>query len=111
MEVPQFYRDCEGVPQLVYSTQSKYDHAPATKGQGGLQALAVSKELQLAATAPQVLMPHAKGLYACRIVPELGGDIVGFDTSHGGIRRSFCTTGWNALERDFSDRDVGLPAT
>ena len=109
MEVPQLYRDCEGVLQLVYSTQSKYDHAPATMGQGGLQVLAVSEELQLVSTAPKVLTPHTKGLYACRIVPELGGDIVGFDTSHGGIRRSFCTTGWMALERNFGDRDVGLP--
>ncbi|MEJ2228147.1 MAG: beta-fructosidase [Alphaproteobacteria bacterium] len=111
MEVPQLYRDCEGLLQLVYSTQSKYDHAPATMGQGGLQALAVSDELQLTATAPKVLLPHTEGLYACRIVPELGGDIVGFDANHGGIRRAFRATGWTAVERDFSDRDIGLPET
>jgi hypothetical protein len=43
------------------------------------------------------------GLYACRIIPELGGEIIGFDHRHGGIRRSGVKTGFQYVNRNFSN--------
>jgi len=106
MEVPQLYRDDAGQLMLVYSCWAKFDHAPGTEGQGGLQGLAITDDLKAAGRAPTVLMPESERLYACRIVPELDGDIVGFDMASGGIRRAFKPTGWQSVDRDFSDLDV-----
>jgi beta-fructofuranosidase len=47
---------------------------------------------------PQVLVPPEKGLYACRLIPELGGEIVGFDTEYGGLRRSGLRRPWQSLQ-------------
>jgi len=106
MEVPQIHKDRDGRLMLVYSGWARFDHAPGTDGQGGFQALRIADDLSLVADRPTVLLPEAEGLYACRIVPELEGDIVGFDLQSGGIGRAFRPTYWRSVSRDFTDFSV-----
>ncbi|HSM84471.1 MAG TPA: beta-fructosidase [Nodosilinea sp.] len=112
MEVPQLYGRAVGGYELLFSCWSPYDFSPATGGAGGLQGIAISDFTPLEghsseptppAPRPRVLMAERQGLYACRVVPELGGEIVGFDIAQGGIRRSGQPTDLVALDRDFSD--------
>jgi beta-fructofuranosidase len=86
-EVPQIYHNDEGNRVLVYSSWAKFDHAPGTEGRGGLHAVVPGQD------KPWVLVPESAGLYACRLIPELGGDVVGFDIKRGGLRRLAIATG------------------
>ncbi len=120
MEVPQLYKNCLGIYELVFSTWAKNDFSPTTRKAGGLQGLTipiscnfnnpetVSLELN---QCFHVLMPEKHGLYACRIIPELGGEIVGFDINEGGIRRSGVKIKFQSVNRDFSDLNslAGIP--
>jgi beta-fructofuranosidase len=116
MEVPQLYQ-AAGDYELVFSCWAKYDFSPAsdlgTEGGGGFQAVTLpplwtaSRGAALPPSTPaKVLLPETQGLYACRIVPELGGEIIGFDIQTGGIRRSGIQTHWASMDRDFSDLAV-----
>ncbi|WP_017297541.1 hypothetical protein [Nodosilinea nodulosa] len=115
MEVPQLYKNLQGSYELVFSTWAKHDLSPTTNRAGGCQSIALStlwktkQDSITTAFSSQnsfVLMPEISGLYACRIIPELGGEIVGFDIHHGGIRRSGVKTNFKAVDRDFSDLTV-----
>lgn len=101
MEVPQLYRDAQGRYHLVFSTWAKNDFAPTTQQCGGLHAM-TSSVWRTFDQPPSVLLPEASGLYACRIIPELDGEIVGFDLHTGGIRRSGIKTQFQGMDRDFS---------
>ncbi len=101
MEVPQIYRNSQGHYELVFSTWAKYDFATSTQAVGGLQGF-TQAQLSAGDGHPQVLLPETAGLYACRIIPELGGEIVGFDSVTGGLRRSGVKTGFQHCDRDFS---------
>jgi sucrose-6-phosphate hydrolase SacC (GH32 family) len=101
MEVPQLYKDLQGKYELVFSSWARNDFSPATRQSGGLQGFTGS-DLNHFGGNPHVLMPEKYGLYACRIIPELGGEIVGFDIQEGGIRRSGVQTKFQAVNRDFS---------
>ncbi|PZV06685.1 MAG: beta-fructosidase [Leptolyngbya sp.] len=120
MEVPQLYQQAEGGYELVFSCWAKYDFSTVTGGEGGFQGITVPplwteggngrsareghrNPLPLASQAIHVLAPETQGLYACRIVPELGGEIIGFDIQTGGIRRSGVRTNLAPMDRDFSD--------
>lgn len=112
MEVPQLYKNPQGGYELVFSSWAKHDFSPTTRGAGGLQGLTIPKiwnaqqnSTSAASSNPNihVLMPEQEGLYACRIIPELDGEIVGFDIQRGGIRRSGVTTHLQSMDRDFSD--------
>jgi beta-fructofuranosidase len=103
MEVSQLYRDPQGNYELVFSTWAKFDFAKTTRHQGGLQGFTTSYSRDYTNKSPHVLMPESSNLYACRIVPELDGEIVGFDTSTGGIRRSGLKTHFSHVDRNFSD--------
>lgn len=129
MEVPQLYQRAEGGYELVFSCWAKYDFSPVTGGVGGFQGLPMAplwterrdgqrpvqegsgaasprehrNPLPLASQAIHVLAPETQGLYACRIVPELGGEIIGFNIQRGGIRRSGIQTNLASVDRDFSD--------
>lgn len=104
-DVPLLYQH-EGRLMLVYTGWAQFDHAPGTAGAGGLHLVA-GEELLLAPQnfphPPTVLVPESTGLYACRIIPELDGDIVGFDLAEGGLRRIAAATGFAHLDRDFTD--------
>lgn len=106
MEVPQLYSDPSGHYTLVYSSWAKGDVAPSTNKEGGLQGvdLFFSNNIESAEfhENPRVIISEKSGLYACRIIPELGGEIVGFDFHTGGIRRSGIKTGLKHVDRDFS---------
>lgn len=131
MEVPQLYRHAHGSYELVFSCWAKYDFSPVTGGVGGFQGITIpplwtderdgqrpareggpvsprENRIPSAPSSPtmQVLTPETQGLYACRIVPELGGAIVGFDNQTGGIRPSGIDTNLAAVDRDFSDLAV-----
>ncbi len=103
MEVPQIYERPEGGLVLVFSTWARGDHAPTTNGQGGLHAINIDKiePHDLGDIVPKVLLPASDGLYACRIIPELDGEIVGFDTERGGWRRSGRKTYLKSINREF----------
>ncbi|MBD1874691.1 beta-fructosidase [Nodosilinea sp. FACHB-131] len=115
MEVPQLYRHVEGGYELVFSCWAKYDFSPVTGGVGGFQGLTIPQlwmqerariPLPLSTQAIHVLVAETQGLYACRIVPELDGEIIGFDIQTGGIRRSGVQTSLASMDRDFSDLAV-----
>lgn len=102
LEVPQIYQDAQGQYELVFSTWAKYDFATTTRQVGGFQGITSAAPLSFSGQ-PHVLMPEQHGLYACRIIPELEGEIVGFDIQTGGIRRSGVKTHFRHLNRDFSE--------
>ncbi len=101
MEVPQLYKNPLGEYELVFSSWAKNDFSPITNQTGGLQGFRGSS-LQKLHNNPYVLMPEKAGLYACRIIPELDGEIIGFDIRRGGIRRSGIKTHFNHINRDFT---------
>lgn len=110
MEVPQLYSDPSGNYVLVYSSWAKGDGAPNTNRAGGLHGVDMffSNKIKSARfpDKPRVMISEKSGLYACRIIPELGGEIIGFDTRSGGIRRSGIKTGLKHVDRDFSSCDL-----
>jgi sucrose-6-phosphate hydrolase SacC (GH32 family) len=106
MEVPQLYRTADDAYALVYSSWAKYDFAPTTDHSGGLQGLFSPNMFNFPAATPTVILAETAGLYACRVIPELDGEIVGFDITTGGIRRSGVRTGLQHVDRDFSDYAV-----
>ena len=108
MEVPQLYLTETDDYALVYSTWAKYDFAPNTQQSGGLQGLFSSSLFDFTAAIPTVLLPETSQLYACRIIPELNGEIVGFDITTGGIRRSGVQTGLRHVDRDFSSYSIDM---
>jgi sucrose-6-phosphate hydrolase SacC (GH32 family) len=101
MEVPQLYLDTQGKYELVFSTWAKNDFSKSTRQAGGLQGFTGS-DFQTFVGKSHVLMPEKYGLYACRVIPELDGEIVGFDIEDGGIRRSGVKTQFKSVDRDFS---------
>lgn len=111
MEVPQLYQRPDGRYELVFSCWAKYDFSPLTAG--GFQGITTAGpesgdrlDLPLSNPAIHTLSPETEGLYACRIVPELGGEIIGFDIQAGGLRRRGIQTHLTSLDRDFSDLTV-----
>ena len=108
MEVPQLYRSGATDYALVYSSWAKYDFAPNTGQSGGLQGITAPSLFDFSAGSPQVFLPETSQLYACRVIPELGGEIVGFDITTGGIRRSGVKTGLQHMDRDFSSYSIDV---
>jgi beta-fructofuranosidase len=113
MEVPQVYVDSAGGLTLVYSVHQEHDGAPGTGGVGGLHAFEVGCPESTAVegspvAGPTVLLPYSSGIYACRIAPELEGEIIGFDTNRGGFRRSGRLSDLRSADRDFSSVEISL---
>ncbi len=103
MEVPQLYKDPQGNYELVFSSWAKNDFSAMTRKAGGFQGLTASDLKDFSNKKPHVLMAEKSGLYACRIIPEMDGEIVGFDIQDGGIRRSGVKTNFHHLDRNFTD--------
>jgi beta-fructofuranosidase len=103
-DVPLLYQHNEHLV-LVYTCWAKFDHAPSTKGGGGLHMIK-GKGMDLTSenfsSTPTILLTEETGFYACRVIPELGGDLVGPDFKSGGICRVAMHTGFQHLNRDFS---------
>ncbi|MBN1122239.1 MAG: glycoside hydrolase family 68 protein [Anaerolineae bacterium] len=100
-EVPQVYRK-DGRLVVVFSCLGRFCFDAET---GGLHAAVGPPvgEIDAGFDAPaQVILPESEGLYAARVIPELGGDIVGFDLRLGGLRRVPAQTGYQHVDRDFS---------
>jgi beta-fructofuranosidase len=106
MEVPQIYLDRHDRYILVYSTWAEHDFAPSSQHRGGLHGIVAPTPIDFSAGEPIVLLPETVGLYACRIVPELDGEIVGFDIHTGGIRRSGVKTYFRSIDRNFTSLDL-----
>ena len=102
MEVPQIYKNVNDAYELVYSSPERFDLAPTTDAQGGLHGITSPDFEGFSIQHPHIHMPEKSGLYACRIIPEMGGEIAGFDTRTGGIRRSGVKTGFRHVDRDFT---------
>ncbi len=103
MEVSQLLLNTKDKYELVYSTSPKWDYAIATNKAGGLHGINSPDLNGFNQNSPHVLLPFDSGLYACRIIPEMGGEIIGFDHRTGGIRRSGIKTGFRYVNRDFLD--------
>lgn len=106
MEVPQLYRASADAYALVYSSWAKYDFAPSTQQSGGLHGILSPSLFNFPAVNPKVFLPQTAHLYACRVIPELDGEMVGFDINTGGIRRSGVKTGLQHVDRDFSSYSI-----
>jgi sucrose-6-phosphate hydrolase SacC (GH32 family) len=107
MEVPQLYRAGDSYA-LLYSTWAKNDFAPSTGQCGGLHGIFSSSAFDFPQSNPHVYLAETANLYACRVIPELNGEIVGFDITTGGIRRSGMQTGLQHLDRDFSSYSITI---
>jgi hypothetical protein len=105
MEVSHVLKRPDGKFELVFSTGPDYDQTPKTKGAGGLYGIASENPLYFN-EEPQLLYPFKDGLYACRIIPELDGEIVGFDHRTGGIRRSGIKTGYQSFHKNLQEWTV-----
>lgn len=103
MEVPQLYKDPQGNYELVFSSWAKNDFSATTRKAGGFQGLTASNLKDFSNKKPHVLMAEKSGLYACRIIPEMDGEIVGFDIQDGGIRRSGVKTNFQHVDRNFTE--------
>jgi beta-fructofuranosidase len=107
VEVPQVYLDGEDNLRLVFSMTAVDDLWDVTGGAGGFHAVTlpdisprrISEHYKI---EPEVLLPYDSGLYACRIIPELDGLIVGFHQKEGGLVNSRIKTGWRSVGREFS---------
>jgi beta-fructofuranosidase len=102
MEVPHVLMDEQGQSWVAFSGWAKHDFSPFTEQEGGLQAVRLFSGANATRAVVTVLLPESSGLYACRVIPELGGKIVGFDVASGGIRRSGVTVPMASANRDFS---------
>ncbi|MBN2602278.1 MAG: glycoside hydrolase family 68 protein [Candidatus Marinimicrobia bacterium] len=102
MEVSQILINDNGNFELAFSTGPKYDNTPLTKGQGGLYTMVSENPLSFQ-KAPVMLNAFQNGLYACRIIPELGNAIVGFDLKTGGLRRCDIKNTYQPVNKYFSD--------
>lgn len=108
IEVPQLYRSGDEDYALVYSSWAKYDFAPSTNHSGGMQGTSSNSFFNFASKNPEIYLPETSNLYACRVIPELDGEIVGFDTITGGIRRSGVRTNLQHVNRDFSRYSIDM---
>jgi len=102
MEVAQILKNPNSGVELVFSTGPKYDATPGSMGSGGLYGIKSATALSFK-NKPHILSPFEDGLYACRIISELDGEIVGFDHRTGGIRRSGIKTGYQSINRNFKN--------
>jgi beta-fructofuranosidase len=103
MEVPQIYQNKEGGLTAVFSCAAKYDTCTTTEGKGGLLVMSGADLVGIEQGEPNSLLPYSSGLYACRVIPELNGEIVGFDMYSGGLRRSGLKIHLQHVDRNFSD--------
>jgi beta-fructofuranosidase len=103
-EVPHMVAVQGGV-LLVYSGWACGDHALR---QGGLHAVEGPTPLGPFTGPPRALLPESSGLYAARLIPELGGDLVAHDFQQGGLRRVASGLAVQPLPRDFSDFGPGI---
>ncbi|MFW5748605.1 MAG: beta-fructosidase [Chloroflexota bacterium] len=101
-DVPILYT-LDGTSKLVYTVHARYDHAPMTGGAGGLHGISTPALFVKPWMGPAVLLAKASGMYAARVIPELGGDIVGPDFRLGGWQRVPAQTGFRHVDRDFRD--------
>lgn len=106
MEVPHLLADEQGQRWIAFSGWAKHDAAPFSGQVGGLQAVKFGAAGEAGSEDLQVLLPESSGLYACRVIPELGGEIVGFDIEQGGIRRSGVQVPFEVAKRSFLDVHV-----
>ncbi len=95
-ELSQLYLDKDGRRILVYSVPE------IEPGRPGVVRSGIMHAVNLDTGERRVLVPAGEGVFACRVIPELGGDIVGFDMDAGGLRRLGVETGLRAVDRDFS---------
>lgn len=102
MEVSQLLKNPDGGLELVFSTGPKYDSTPHNSGTGGLYRIHLDENLSVR-SEPELLYSFQSGLYACRIIPEMEGEIVGFDHRTGGIRASGIKTGFQYIDRNFNN--------
>jgi beta-fructofuranosidase len=99
-DVPVIYRQA-GRYLLTHTIWPRYDHAT---GQGGSHLIRGDASLSGFETTSHVPLPGDSGVYAARIVPELGGDLVGFDVTKGGWRRvPVGLDGVEPADRDFRE--------
>ena len=101
MEVSQLFLNSNRHYELVFSSSFKATEESIKNKIGGLYTI-TSSNLKNFNNVPQQLLPLKSDLYACRIIPELGGEIIGFDTQTGGIRRSGIKTGFSHVNRNFT---------
>jgi beta-fructofuranosidase len=109
VEVPQILLDDAGRTSVVYSMPPESDHVPETSGVGGFHRVEVSLSDtdQNHARPVEVLLPHENNPYACRVIPELDGLIVGFHLTEGGFVNTGVRTGLSGPDRNFEGFTVG----
>ncbi len=108
MEVPQLYINSQNEYELIFSCHSEYDFASTTNKVGGLQSLISTNWQNFSNSQANVLLPESSKLYACRAIPELNGEIVGFDLENGNLHRSNVKTNFKYVDRNFDDLNFAV---
>ena len=100
MEVPQMFIDENGLAVIGFSCLSKQD---TFSGTGGFYAIKLPNKPSSAQLEPELILPQTTGIYAARVIPELGGEIIGFDLEKGGIKKSGKSVLWQHPNRNFDE--------
>lgn len=108
MEVAQLFMKSKENYELVFSSSIKHNEEVRKNKVGGLYSITSSNMKDFDNSTPRELLPLKSGIYAGRIIPELDGEIVGFDTETGGIRRSGVKTSYKNVNRDFTNYIINL---
>jgi beta-fructofuranosidase len=102
MEVPQIYNE-RGSLLLCFSSLQKGDFNSKTNFEGGFHSIYLNELISTQENInTNVILPASSNVYACRIIPELGGCVVGFDLSRGGFVKTDCMVQASQLNRDFT---------
>lgn len=102
MEVPQIYRTKDRSSVVCFSTKAECDHSDRTKGEGGFIAIEFQSSIRRAVmergrrdvligeedVSYSVVSPYREGLFACRVAPDLRGEVIGFPQRDGGVSLS-----------------------
>ena len=103
MEVPQLYLNHNNQYELIFSCPSKYDFNPTTNQAGGLQNFTASDWQNFDTNHVKIILPESSRLYACRAIPELEGEIVGFNLDQGNLQPTGIKKQFKHLDRNFED--------
>ncbi|MGD9639336.1 MAG: beta-fructosidase [Alphaproteobacteria bacterium] len=98
MEVPQIFVDENGAGLVAFSCLKEHDHFLE---KGGFYAIRLPRNNFSKPSKPELILSQDSGIYAARVIPELGGEIIGFDFKNGGIKKSGQKVLWQHPKRNF----------
>ena len=93
---------------MIFSSSFKQSEEDRNNKVGGLYSINAEDISGFNNAKPRELLALKSDIYAGRIISELDGEIIGFDTNTGGIRRSGVKTGFKNSNRDFTNYKMDI---